>query len=145
MRKLTTLTTLTVLLLTGCGIQNDPVIELTINNELESNFMVEVADTPKERAKGLMGVSKLPKQSGMLFEFEDSKIRNFWMKNTLIPLDIIYINEKYEITEILRNVPPCKTDECPTYPSNQPAKFVLEINGNLSNKLKIEPGQKITL
>lgn len=144
MRKLATITIL-ALLLTGCDNQSTPVIELTINNDLESIFTVEVADTQKERTKGLMGVSKLPKQSGMLFEFEDSKVRSFWMKNTLIPLDIIYINEKYEITEILKNVPPCKTDECPTYPSNQPAKFVLEINGNLSDKLKIEPGQKITL
>jgi uncharacterized membrane protein (UPF0127 family) len=77
---------------------------------------------------------------GMLFEFDRPDVQSFWMKNTLIPLDIIYIGADGRIVSIARNARPL--DETPLY-SSGPAQGVLEIEGGLSAKLGIEPGDKV--
>ena len=65
------------------------------------------------------------------------------MKNTLIPLDMIFINGKYEVVSISRNVPPCKEDSCPTYSSKGKAQYVLEVKGGASDQYGLQSGDKV--
>jgi uncharacterized membrane protein (UPF0127 family) len=84
----------------------------------------------------------LATDSAMLFTFVNSTYQQFWMKNTLIPLDIIFVNDN-KIVDIEHNSKPCDQDPCPTYNSEKPANQVLEINGGLSKKLNINIGQDV--
>lgn len=104
---------------------------------------IERATTPKQQAQGLMFRESLSENSGMLFLFPDQKPRSFWMKNTLIPLDLVWIDESKTIVGITENVQPCAGDPCRAYPSNLPVKYVLEINSGSSEKFGIRQGQKI--
>jgi len=101
----------------------------------------EIADDNNERIKGLMFREKLDENSGMLFVFENEKNQTFWMKNTLIPLDMIFIGKDSRIVDIKYAVP-CKEDPCALYKSLKPAQFVLEVNGNFSSKNNIKIGDK---
>ena len=105
----------------------------------------EVADTTKKRAQGLMYREHLDKNRGMLFTFDQAQPWTFWMKNTKIPLDIIWLNEKKQIIHIARNVPICtRTDDgCPQYQPNDPAMYVLELGGGEADRLKLERGSKL--
>ena len=103
-------------------------------------FDVELALTDAERAKGLMFRKSMPNDRGMLFEFSDEAERAFWMKNTYISLDILYIDAKGKVVSISRNAQPF--NETPL-PSNAPAKGVLELNGGLSERLGIQPGDTV--
>ncbi len=105
----------------------------------------EIADTPKKRAEGLMYREHLAKDRGMLFTFGQAQPWTFWMKNTKIPLDIIWMNEKKQIIYIARNVPVCtRTDDsCPQYQPNDPALYVLELGGGEADRLKLEKGTKL--
>ena len=113
--------------------------------EAKKTFQVEIADTPAKRTLGLMNRESLPEDSGMLFIFEDESEKSFWMKNTLIPLDMIFVDSKFEIVHIQKKAEPCKTITCTSYPSVKPAKYVVEINGGLSEKLGIEERQKVQI
>ena len=110
----------------------------------EVRFNVEIADTYTERALGLMNRENLSEKSGMLFVFGDESERSFWMKNTLISLDIVFISEKKEIVYI-QQAQPCKTLDCPSYSSKKPAKYVVEINGGLSDRLGIKEGDLVEI
>ena len=107
-------------------------------------FKVELAKTPAEQAKGLMYRAELPDEHGMLFVFERDSPRTFWMKNTLIPLDMIFIDSELKVVEVKANVQPCREDPCPKYKS-EPAMYVLEINGGLAEKKGIKAGSFVTL
>lgn len=107
-------------------------------------FDVELAITPKERSIGLMFREKLNSKMGMLFVFEEEGKHSFWMKNTLIPLDIIWINENKEIVFISENTQPCEKSSCPIIKSTENAKYVLEINGGISKKIGLVVGDKIS-
>ena len=127
------------------------VILILINNK-ESRvcikkicFNIEIAKTQEEREKGLMYRSHLEENKGMLFIFQDEEIYPFWMKNTLIPLDIIWINKDLEIVEIKNNFQPCEEDSCPSYKPKQKAFYVLEINAGLAEKYGFKEGDKIYL
>jgi uncharacterized membrane protein (UPF0127 family) len=106
-------------------------------------FLVEIAETPDAHARGLMFRTCLKDGYGMLFVFEDEDIRSFWMKNTLISLDIIYLNKDRQVVDLHSSVPPCRSDPCPSYTSALPARFVLEIKGGTASKLKLKIGDKI--
>jgi uncharacterized membrane protein (UPF0127 family) len=108
-------------------------------------IQVEIADTMKKRAEGLMYRQHLAKDRGMLFTFDQAQPWVFWMKNTKIPLDIIWMNEKKQIIHIARNVPICtRTDDgCPQYQPNDPAMYVLELGGGEAERLKLEKGTKL--
>jgi uncharacterized protein len=108
-------------------------------------IQAEIADTIKKRAQGLMYREHLSKDRGMLFTFDQAQPWTFWMKNTKIPLDIIWMNEKKQIIHIARNVPICtRTDDgCPQYQPNDPATYVLELGGGEAERLKLEKGAKL--
>lgn len=104
-------------------------------------FQVEIADDEQERETGLMNRDSLPVGQGMLFLFPDARERAFWMKNTHIPLDIIYISKSGEVISIQKNTMPM--NETPLH-SFGPAAAVLEINGGQADALGIKPGDRIT-
>ena len=110
----------------------------------QANIRVEVVDTPEERAKGLMNREELAAGSGMLFVFPDDKVRGVWMKNTLIPLDILFMSADGRVLSLLQRVPPCKADDCDVYYSAAPARYMLEVNAGFIDHWAIEPGDKIT-
>ena len=106
-------------------------------------FFVEVVDTPYERERGLMNRENLDSSEGMLFIFESSGNYPFWMKNTLIDLDIIWISESGKVVYIYDNAMPCETEPCPVINPVGNAKYVLEINGGLSSEMEIETGEDV--
>jgi uncharacterized membrane protein (UPF0127 family) len=128
------------LLLTSCQAMGKN--EICINNTC---FEIEIRDTKEERAEGLMNIEELDEKKGMLFVFDDSSIYSFWMKNTLIELDIIWINENLEIVWIAKNVNPCEEDPCPSYKPQENAKYVLEINAGLSEKHRFKVNDTVTI
>ena len=105
---------------------------------------VEIADDEQEQTKGLMFRGNLNENGGMLFVFENEGHQAFWMKNTLIPLDIIFIGKDLEIVDI-KNAVPCKEENCALYKSSKPAKYVLEVNDYFAIKNNIKIGDKIIL
>lgn len=105
----------------------------------------ELADTPQKRAEGLMYREHLGADRGMLFTFLQAQPWTFWMKNTKIPLDIIWMNEKKQIVHIEQNVPICtRTDDsCPQYRPNDESLYVLELAGGRAESLKLQRGSKL--
>ena len=108
-------------------------------------FDVELAVTPGKIARGLMFREYLDSDKGMLFVFKEEGNYPFWMKNTLIPLDIIWINGDKEVVYISENATPCKEDFCPQINPSKDAKYVLEVNGVISKKIGLKIGDKIIL
>ena len=115
------------------------------DNGLE--IKVELAATPYDWAKGLMFRDKLAQNTGMLFVFPDEAIRTFWMKNTLIPLDIIYISKDNKIVDIKENFVPCPDSvlNCPTYQSKLPAMYVLELEAGVVRGNNISTGDSVEI
>lgn len=110
----------------------------------QQTIKLEVAQTPQQQAIGLMFRESLPSDRGMLFPFESPKIARFWMKNVLIPLDMVFIKGD-RIVEIAVNVPPCKTESCPVYGPDALVDRVLELPGGKSQELGIKPGDAIAI
>jgi len=108
-------------------------------------FDVELATDDATRAQGLMYRDSMPADHGMLFLFDAPQELQFWMKNCLMPLDILYFDEKYKLVSVQQRVPPCRssTGNCPTYPSNGKAQYVLELNAGSAEKLDIKPGDEL--
>ena len=103
----------------------------------KAQFAVDLALTPEDRARGLMARPTLPRGAGMLFVFSDAAPRSFWMKNTLIPLDILYFDAGGRFVSAAENAVP---GDLTSLPSNGPAQFVLEINGGIVAQLGIGLG-----
>lgn len=105
-------------------------------------ILAELADTTEERARGLMFRPSLANNRGMLFTFAEPQPWSFWMKNTRIPLDIIWMDRNKKIVHIERNVPTCsRTDEgCPQYQPNEGALYVLELAAGSADALKLQRG-----
>jgi len=111
---------------------------LSIANKLSLN--IKIADNDSARMKGLMFVKNLPENEGMLFIMEDEAQVNMWMKNTYIPLDMIFINSNKEIVSMAENTKPLSTE---IISSKNKVKYVLEINGGLAKKSGLKIGDKI--
>jgi uncharacterized membrane protein (UPF0127 family) len=121
--------------------RNLPVEDLVIQSgDKEHMFEAEVAATDKQRSMGLMFRKEMPEKRGMLFLFEGEGDRYFWMKNTPLPLDIIFIDARGGIVSIAGNTTPFSED---VIPSIGPAKFVFEINAGLAEKLGISAGDRV--
>ena len=105
----------------------------------DQTFYIEVASTPAQREQGLMFVESMPANQGMLFAWNTVAPRNFWMKNTLIPLDMIWLDAEKNIVDI-QAAEPCKSDPCPIYSGKAPAQYVLELNQGV---LRARVGDKV--
>ena len=108
-------------------------------------FSVELADTQQKRTLGLMYRDSMPDDHGMLFIFPAETRQSFWMKNTRIPLDIFYFDSKLRLVSVSENTPPCRTPRCPAYPSDGPAKYVLELNAGKAAELGVSKGDMLEL
>lgn len=107
-------------------------------------FRIEVADTDELRERGLMFRREMAADQGMLFIHDDMAPIAYWMKNTYIPLDILYFDDRKKLVSAQLNVPPCGEQAlCPVYPSAGPAKYVLEINAGLAEQLKLKAGDPL--
>lgn len=110
---------------------------------LDRPFRVEIADTPEKHALGLMYRRALKSDFGMLFVFAEEEVRSFWMKNTLVALDMIFMNSAGQVIAMHESAPPCTADPCPNYESDLPARYVLEVAGGTAKRLKLQVGDKI--
>lgn len=106
-------------------------------------FSVDLAITESQRAKGLMNVSELPLNEGMLFVYEKESPKTYWMKNVEIPLDIIFIDSNRRVVEIFKNIPPCETENCESYYCPKGVQYVLELNGGVSEENGFQMGNRV--
>lgn len=123
---------------------NNTTDKLIVINDKE--IKVEVAKTNEERAKGLSNRTSLDENSGMIFVFNKNSKPSFWMKDTKIPLDIIWINDD-KIVSINKNVEPepnKKDSELKKYPAPSEIDYVLEVNGGFCDKNNIKAGQSLS-
>lgn len=108
-------------------------------------FSVELATNEAAREQGLMMRTSLAADRGMLFVFPDTAQRGFWMKNTLIPLDILYFDADRKLVSAQLDVPPCKADPCPIYPSAGPARYVLELSAGTAKRVGVRDGDMLAI
>jgi uncharacterized protein len=104
---------------------------------------VEVAADDATRQQGLMYRDRLASDHGMLFFFPQAGNYPFWMKNTLIPLDMIWIDDQKRIAHVANNVQPCKADPCPSVPPNADARYVLELAAGVAARHGLANGQTL--
>ncbi|HET9047828.1 MAG TPA: DUF192 domain-containing protein [Chiayiivirga sp.] len=138
--KAITATMLFLLLLSGCADGASPWVELN-----GQRYEVELAMDDDSRIRGLMFRDDMPQTHGMLFVFDQQQPLAFWMRNTRIPLDILYFDDSLRLISIAAGVPPCTTQQCPSYPSKGPGRFVLELNAGQVRKLGTKAGDTLRL
>lgn len=129
-------------MLSACGTST-----LTLNSYDGSKTVdlnVEVADTAKEREKGLMGRKSLDENTGMFFAFKDPQIMQFWMKNTLIPLEILFFDAEGNFVNAA-TMEPCAADPCPRYSSAALAQYALEVSPGFREAKEIGTGWKLDM
>ena len=138
MRKIVLL--LAICSLSACASARSPWVELGGHR-----YSIEIADDDAERARGLMFRESMQTDRGMLFIHDLQEPLAYWMKNTKIPLDILYFDNARKLVAQQRDVPPCSLgDACPSYPSDVPARYVLELNAGEAARLKLEDGAVLT-
>jgi len=103
-------------------------------------YRLELARTPEEQGQGLMFRESLPEKTGMLFLFGDKGVHRFWMKNTMIPLDMVWMDADGKVLFVSADTPPCRTDPCPSYGPESPAASVLEVAAGRAAREKIVVG-----
>ena len=125
--------------LSGCASAGGPWVELG-----GQRYVVEIADDDAERARGLMFRDAMADDRGMLFIHDSQQPLAYWMKNTRIPLDILYFDDERRLVSQRRGVPPCSLgDRCPNYPSGAPARYVLELNAGQAERLGLQDGAEL--
>ncbi|MCD4756406.1 DUF192 domain-containing protein [bacterium] len=122
------------------GEEDEKYLEIYIPNGLRVRVNVEVVDTEDSRAKGLSSRRYLGDYDGMLFVFEKEVDNPFWMKDMLIPIDIIFIDSKGYIVDIKVDEQPCDATYCPQIYSKDPYRYVLEVNAGFCEENEIEIG-----
>jgi len=110
----------------------------------DKTILLEVAKTPEQQEIGLMFRTELPGDRGMLFPFGQTRMARFWMKNTLIPLDMVFLREG-EVLAIVANVPPCRQDPCPSYGPSLWVDAVLELPAGRSAQLGLKVGDRLAI
>jgi uncharacterized membrane protein (UPF0127 family) len=118
----------------------EPTVIIDRGSGSSVRVKVELARTPEKREMGLMYRDKLEKGTGMLFIFEEESVQSFWMKNTLMPLDMIFINRDLEIAGIVENAEPLTLSPRKVDALSQ---FVLEVEGGFCGKYGISKGMQV--
>jgi uncharacterized membrane protein (UPF0127 family) len=141
MKRLAPLLFVAILCLPACASgSGSPWVELK-----GKRFYVEVADDDAERARGLMFRDSMAADHGMLFVHEREEPQAYWMKNTKIPLDILYFDSTRRLVSAQKRVPPCSAgDRCPPYPSEGSALYVLELNAGAADAMGLAKGDELT-
>jgi uncharacterized protein len=129
--------------LTGAANASDLRALIIDSGAEEVEVRVEIADSPDEQARGLMERTALAEDRGMLFVFPEEQVRSFWMKNTLIPLSIAYMDSEGRIVD-LQDMKPLD-DEEPHYVSAEPARYALEVNKGFFKQHDVEVGDRAKL
>ncbi len=106
---------------------------------------VDVADTEPVRQRGLMFREQMAAGEGMIFVFPEPGYYPFWMKNTLIPLDMVWLDARGRVVSIARSVPPCKADPCPSYPPDANASYVIELVSGFCRQHNLKIGDVVKL
>ena len=119
----------------------DPSIIITYPTG--TRVQAELADTPQKRARGLMLRERLASDAGMLFVFEEAGEWSFWMKNTKVALDILWLGADKRIVYVEENVPICQKDPCPEYKPNKDALYALELPAGSVKREKLTKGMKL--
>ncbi len=109
----------------------------------KTRVTVEIAATDAERQRGLMFRERLAPNEGMVFVFEEPGSYPFWMKNTLIPLDMIWVDGVYRVVDIAHSVPPCKADPCPSFGHKGTATYVVEVVSGFAKQHGVKPGDAL--
>ncbi len=110
-------------------------------------FIAEVAVTPQEQARGLMFRQSLPSNRCMVFLYDNDEPRPLWMKNCLIPLDVVWTDREGRIVGLIANIPPCppsKGDNCPTYGDQFIARYFVEFSSGTIARLKLKVGDRVS-
>jgi uncharacterized membrane protein (UPF0127 family) len=123
----------------GIVLPTSPLVIQTSDGKTHK-FKVEIAAKPEERAQGLMFRRSLAADAGMLFDFGHTAPVAMWMKNTFIPLDMLFVTADGAIVNIAQRTVP---QSLATIPSARPVRFVLEVAGGTTSRLKIKPGDKL--
>ena len=126
----------------GLKTENAEITKTCLNGKC---WNVEIADNNVEREIGLMNRGNLSEDAGMLFIFDTIGKHGFWMKNTLIALDIIWIDENGHIVFIKKDARPCLTERCESYYSDENARYVLEVNSGIAERYGIKKGDNVEL
>jgi uncharacterized membrane protein (UPF0127 family) len=112
--------------------------------EGDRSLFVRVADSPDERAQGLMGVGRLAADEGMAFDFDGVSSAPFWMKDTLIPLSIAFVGQDGRIIAI-EEMAPCRADPCPTYSAREPYTLAIEANAGWFREHGVHEGDRCSV
>jgi uncharacterized protein len=132
---------LAVLLLAGCPRASE-LAEIELGGE---RFRVEIAEDDATRTQGLMFRESMPADHGMLFIWPEDAPRAFWMKNTLIALDILHFDSRMRLVDMHLDVQPCRSERCPSYPGARPAQYVVELNAGTAARLGLKLGDRLTI
>ena len=124
---------------TACA-KSGPYVELKVHR-----YSIELAEDEAAREYGLMNRTEMDPDHGMLFVFPNDEPRAFWMKNTKIPLDMLFFDREQRLISVQHDVPPCVSDPCPPYRSGAPARYVLELNGGEAAKIGLTSGDPIAI
>lgn len=135
----------TVLATAGCSTTHAAPVRTASVMVAGHRFGVELAVTPAAQEHGLMERTSMPATHGMLFVFPQSAPLTFWMKNTLIPLDMLFFDDQQRLVAIQANAQPCKADPCRLYPSGVPARYVLELNAGTAARIGARQGDVMTI
>jgi uncharacterized membrane protein (UPF0127 family) len=138
-RRFAAIALATLIPLAACG-KDGPYVELK-----GQRFTVEIAEDDASREHGLMDRTQMDDDHGMLFIFQDDAQRGFWMKNTKIPLDMIFLDADRKVVSVTHGAEPCVTERCPAYTSGAPARYVLELNAGQAAKLGLTSGDEMTV
>jgi hypothetical protein len=103
----------------------------------------EIADTPERVALGYMYRTEVGEAEGMIFVFPRPDVHPFWMKNTLVPLDMIWMDESFNVLHVQPSAPPCRADPCPSYGPPRKAAYVLEVRGGTAAREGLKAGDRL--
>ena len=103
-------------------------------------FNLKLADTEEKQKNGLMYVKNMPENAGMLFKYNDSRNRSMWMKNTFIPLDILFLDKNYKLIDYVENTVPFSLEKISI---NKPSQNIIELNGGSVKKFNLKKNQII--